>query len=629
MKKTRLNAYCKGIVANNLLNLFNNNSDINHRMQFVDALCNIIDDFHESCVNELIMENMEEKVKQHIKKVHRKEVMKIEKDIIKFKGYPKLIKDLEGGVSIDCKIYKYNNVKVLHINLNYFDLSRIEDGFFVAMTEEIRRRYKKYYKDVVINFNNCSIGRDVFDIIKNSRYDKSEKTSEIVKNRIEINGIKINYNNFYLKDVDLTKYSFNELLDKNKMPGLDDKYFYLMLLKNALNYETLIEVINFIKRRNEEQKISSLNLTGLSVKELEEFYEENKNAAYFRTMNGHNYNGIKLNKEHVKKIIGLRDSETYLGRTRGDLHGFDLNRIWLDHICFNGANLNDANLVETIFWCSNLENVICNDMTIFSRNCLSRARISIEQVKIILNLRVHEETYLGRTTGDLRGFNLSDLDLSELDLSKANLCGTCLRRAHMYNVNLESANLECADLERATLSFAILKKANLTEVYSEKAILIGADLREAKLIEAKLREANLQGANLEGADLKMANLGCANLKVANLKGANLVGAGLFRANLSEADLRGADLRGAYFGGVDLRGADLRGADLSGVDLSEAIIDENTKFENAKLNETIVTKEQLGINEDLRINFEKCNSVLLANINRALFMLRKTFNERSR
>ena len=638
-------AYYNSVITNNLLNLFNNTDDLDRKRNCVNAMCNIIDDFHRNYVNKLLMENMKKKLEtnyeQLINEGREKEAnelkLKIEEDIKKFENHLRSIKKLTDSINIDCKIYNNDNAKVLHINLSYFDLSRMNSSFFKLMTREIGRRYKEHYKDVVINFNNCSIGQDIFDTIKNSRYDKSEKTSEIVKNKIEIDDIKINYNDFFFKDVDLTKYSFDELLDKNKIPGLNDGCFYLMLLKNAINYETLIEVINFIKEHNKEQEILPLNLVGLSVEELEKFYEENMNATFLSAINGCGYNGIKLDRDHVETILNLRYGETYLGRTKGDLHGFDLSRSELYSLCFDGANLNYTNLLGTNFHNSSLKNIIFNEATNFSNVYVPEAMISKDMVEKILN----EDGYLGRKKRDLSELDLSELDLRLLNFTEANLAGTTLVmtilvRAILVRANLSETYLSKINLNDADLSEANLMRAALIEANASRANLIGANLYKANLYKVDFSEANLSGAELIKANLNEVNLNKANLNETKLIGASLIRislieASLFKANLTETNLSKAilikaDLRKAILCKTNLEGANLSEADLTGVDLSRAKIDKYTNFDGAILENVMVTEEQLNMNESLRINYEKYNNLPLSNLRGALDVLSETFGE---
>jgi uncharacterized protein YjbI with pentapeptide repeats len=133
--------------------------------------------------------------------------------------------------------------------------------------------------------------------------------------------------------------------------------------------------------------------------------------------------------------------------------------------------------------------------------------------------------------------------------------------------------------------------------------LAGANLREANLQEAKLVGAELQGANLESSNLEGAGLLQANLQGAWLRGANLRGADLAPANLQGAYMMGANLEGANLALADLQGADLlhanfqdahlRYSHLEKVDFYVAESLEGAQFFNAFLDDTRMSREQLG------------------------------------
>ena len=85
---------------------------------------------------------------------------------------------------------------------------------------------------------------------------------------------------------------------------------------------------------------------------------------------------------------------------------------------------------------------------------------------------------------------------------------------------------------------------------------------------------------------------------ANLKGADLEGADLRYTNLEGADLSGANLSGANLWDADLKGADLR----------------YTNLEGANITNTILDKEKINDDKDLRIQeLEEENKKLKATL----------------
>jgi len=192
---------------------------------------------------------------------------------------------------------------------------------------------------------------------------------------------------------------------------------------------------------------------------------------------------------------------------------------------------------------------------------------------------------------DLSGKDLSGIDLSkeaitkELEKYRQNnpdqtplwfsqeTGGMDLHRAILKKADLSEAHLERADLEGTHL-----EGASLWGTHLERAFLRWADLEDACLLGANLEDADLTGANLETADLTGAHLDRADLAMAHLEGAYLLGANLKGANLWWAQLEWAILMGAH---------------LEKVDLSAATSLAGAYFHRAWLDQTRMTKEQLG------------------------------------
>jgi uncharacterized protein YjbI with pentapeptide repeats len=178
--------------------------------------------------------------------------------------------------------------------------------------------------------------------------------------------------------------------------------------------------------------------------------------------------------------------------------------------------------------------------------------------------------------GGPQNLDLSGKDLSKIDLSKEAIaeeleeyrknnpdqpppwCSQETRGIDLHGANLEKANLLDARLEGADLQGAHLEEAILMDVCLEKAFLL----------DAHLEEACLWGAHLEGA--------C-----------------LWNTHLERANLRQARLLGGIHAGAHLEGADLYMAHLEKADLSLATSLAGAHFYGTWLDQTRITKEQLG------------------------------------
>ena len=157
-------------------------------------------------------------------------------------------------------------------------------------------------------------------------------------------------------------------------------------------------------------------------------------------------------------------SLSYQNFIRADLKEADFRTADLVGVYMNGANLEKANLSESV-------------------------------------------PHLGR----LAGANLREADLSKSTLSSADLTGT----------DLTGANLSGADLHGANLGQAILRDADLTGAKVSEASLTGADLSGANLKRADFGNADLSQANLTGANLVRTLFYRTSLRRANLRGAVL------------------------------------------------------------------------------------------------------------
>jgi uncharacterized protein YjbI with pentapeptide repeats len=184
------------------------------------------------------------------------------------------------------------------------------------------------------------------------------------------------------------------------------------------------------------------------------------------------------------------------------------------------------------------------------------------------------------------------------NLQKAYLIDANLRGGYLTDANLQKAILEGANLQSAYLFDANFEEADLTGATLHRAYLVDVNLQWANLWLADLRRAILGGANLQEADLQDADLQEASLEAANLKGAFLIGAVLQGTNLMEVNLQGTNLSYSHLEKVDFFGAKSL---------------EGTYFYNAFLDDTRMTREQLGgaIGEELERKYDWAKEAYLA------------------
>ena len=477
---------------------------------------------------------------------------------------------------------KIDTDKNLSIEFNNFDISKINKIFIEALVNKIEYNYGNKYNKVTINFNECLIGQDIFDLIKVKKYNKQKKDSKIVEHASLIhNHVLVNFTNFFFKDVDLTKYDLCDIISSEKVNNLMNfelETAYQKILKNCLNKEVLLKIIDYYRidcienyKEDELKKIienAHLDFRGLAPEELEEVYEKNIDIfSYILGKNG--YNGIKLNIFQIEKISELKADETYIGRRNGDLHGFNLewhNLSIFYSSCFgictkNVINLCSTNLSNSIMFYNDMTNVITDEKTIFNENTdLKHIKINEYQVKRILNLE-KGQTFFGRSKGDLHNFNLAELDLSEIDFRGANLSGSVLKdiTADKNTKFDESTNLNGAIIGKKEVE----KILNLKEGESYLGRKRG-DLHNFNLI------------NLEQSDEYNKN------EIINIRGIDIDAKQVEKIlNLKE----GKSYLGRKKG--DLSYLDLSLIDLSKHDLSHTNV-EGAILTNTKLNETIVT-----------------------------------------
>jgi uncharacterized protein YjbI with pentapeptide repeats len=120
------------------------------------------------------------------------------------------------------------------------------------------------------------------------------------------------------------------------------------------------------------------------------------------------------------------------------------------------------------------------------------AKLTREDVELIINEAHREERNPNFFQIDLRGLDLSELDLNNAHLVEANLVKTNLARANLVGANLSIANLFGAQLDGANM-FGVN--------------LLGVNLVGAKLIRTNLRFANITRADLNNADFTEAEIG--------------------------------------------------------------------------------------------------------------------------
>ena len=465
------------------------------------------------------LSGLQKEYNDHIKENEKKsEITELERHIIEIKKFESL--------NIDTMI---DNDGYLHINFKRLDLSMMDEVFFDLLKEELKRRCKDEHgkiiiNNVVIHFGECVVGQYVFDVVKSQNCKPNEGSIQVADDHEDGINMPISFEKFFFKNVNLSEYDLRDLINVRGEKEYSENIIFSRLLKNSLNYATLVQIL---ERRGEYNtnrevkdciKLPSLDFRGLKVDELRQLYQDNSEIQ--EILGSREYNRFKLNKDQVQKILTLEPGEFYLGRTKGDLHGFDLS-----------------------------------------------------------------------------GLDLSELDVTDASLTKANLAGANLTGTNLFCANLMKANLAGANLAGADLSYASLNRANLA----------GANLVGANLVDTNLDSVDLSYADLTCADVSYSNLRCANLTGVNFTSANLTRACLIYTNLDDVNFTKANLSGAgiskehvkiilnlkeretFLGREkgDLNGFNLRYIDSFDEETIKLLFDKNTNLNGVKFNKPII------------------------------------------
>ena len=219
------------------------------------------------------------------------------------------------------------------------------------------------------DFSYEDLSYDLFSENLNDDYTKSDECSSY------LNEDNTNQIESYLSNDDCYfKISKANYKDANLTRVIIDGY----IVKEIVDNNSSTTILNKTKCDLSNLKIYALNFENEDINALEKANLENISISC-----------LKLNIEHVKKILNLNKYETFLGRTRGDLHNF-----WLSGLDFREIEiekLENANFVNT---------------------SLINVKLNTEQVNKILYLQ-DDETFLGRTRGNLKYFDLSYADYTE------------------------------------------------------------------------------------------------------------------------------------------------------------------------------------------------------------------------
>jgi uncharacterized protein YjbI with pentapeptide repeats len=276
----------------------------------------------------------------------------------------------------------------------------------------------------------------------------------------------------------------------------------------------------------------------------------------------------------------------------------------LDHTCFAGANLNDAQFEFATIHCADFSNTSMVDAQFGPRQSLDHAADCRTRF-IGTTLDVHAITpdhwpFVDFTHAKFKNYAPANFNLKGLPLT-----GVMLAYTVLPGIDMTAANLTAADLSHAELVNAVLEDATLNG-----ALLIGTNLSVAHLRCARFRgskgdtnenpngacQANPESSQLlVSADLTNVQLRRSHLEHATFNYAQMRGAILDRATATGAsfinvsfvaddkylttsfvgtDLSGAKFSGAHLDQVSFDGTILPGADFSGTTL------QGTSFENA-------------------------------------------------
>ena len=449
--------------------------------------------FDISKINTIFIEALVNKIKYNYGDKYNKITINFNKcligqdifDLIKVKKYNKQKKDSKivehASLIHNHVLVNFTNFFFKDVDLTKYDLCDIISSEKVnnLMNFELETAYQKILKNClnkeallkIIDYYraNCiknHIEDELKKIIENVHLDfrglTPEELEEVYEKNIDIfsyilgkngyNGIKLNIDQ--IKKISKLKTDETYIGRRNgDLHGFNLEWHNLSIFYSSCFKVRTKNIINLCSTNLSNSIMSHNDMTNVITDEKTIF---NENTDLKR---------IKINEYQVKRILNLEEGQTFFGRSKGDLHSFNLSELNLSEIDFRGANLSD----------SVLKNIIADKNTKFDESTnINGAIIGKKEVEKILNLK-EGESYLGRKRSDLHNFNLINLEQSS-EYSKNEI------------INIRGAGIDTKQVE---------KILNLKEGESYLGRKKG-DLSYLDLSLIDLSEHNLGYANLEG-----------------------------------------------------------------------------------------------------------------------------------
>ena len=198
-----------------------------------------------------------------------------------------------------------NEEFILNVEINEQDISNIDIKSIFGYLKEYKSQNKTNFERINIHFKYPIINQKIFDLI--NLESKKKQTVRLGDKDVVFAFSKCN-----LKNVDLTNYTIEQL---NEMNILSDAARFNGCKINIEIFESLLKNKFYSKQVGD---LSNFDISKINITKIEELFNNFKYIRYIII----NLDGVKLSKEQVEKIL---ITDGFLGRKKGDLHGFNLS----------------------------------------------------------------------------------------------------------------------------------------------------------------------------------------------------------------------------------------------------------------------------------------------------------------
>ncbi|MFC1604071.1 pentapeptide repeat-containing protein [Planctomycetota bacterium] len=433
---------------------------------------------------------------------------------------------------------------------------------------------------------------------------------------------------FYLKDIDLRRYSLVEInlrnatvvncqLQKANLSNvvLDDANCSGSNFSEAVMTNTSVQSTSFVDAilmgvDFSGSDISRANLSGLNL--------SSSNLSNARITSADltgvdlSYADLTATKINDTKLSG--SDLRYMDLSKSDLvdcklDSTDLRKAIFVNVTFRNCDMNKSKWIDTqlngvVFENCQLSGVRANDVKIADSRfhgvdltCALLQKSSFTNVELnevcldqcdLKGSRFSLSKIMGNTfrLTSLKKCIFMECDLNKSDFRQCKLAGCDFEKSDLSNSNFHGVDLCGASFQSSLLYTSDFSNSNVERVYYKEAHLDGCSFKGTKFRLSEFSNATLSSANLDGLDLH--NLDFSHMK---LTGASLATSDLSNGNFDNCDLRQANLRACKMTNCKLHNANLDKADLERADLTGSKIT-NATLKGANLSSTSLEKTDL-------------------------------------